>query len=109
VEPRSAPPAPRARVPNAERVVAALNAKFSACYSHGLTMNAKLAGRGIVTIGVAPSGEVESTTFAWNEPFDPTTTECLTRAVTAARFDPPTPEGGHAKLDLPIVFSPDVR
>jgi hypothetical protein len=29
--------------------------------------------------------------------------------VTAARFEPPAPEGGHAKLDLPIVFSPDVR
>jgi hypothetical protein len=103
------PPAPPPRVPNAERVIAALNAQFSTCYSRGLTMNPRLAGRGVVTLVIGPTGDVESTSFAMNEPFDATTTACLTRAVAAAKFDHPVPEGGRAKLDIPIVFSPEVR
>ncbi len=94
-----------ARAP-ADAVVASLRPAFRQCFSRFLETKANAEGSVRFALEVGCSGEVQAIA-ADVKGVDEATVSCLFRIVGPARFEPPA--GGHATLQVPVVFKNATR
>jgi len=93
-----------APVTNAARVLAGLRPRFRHCYQQGLASDPTMKGNVVLTLRVAPNGDVSTADVSKNTGVSPTVAACLVSAAKRAVFDPPGPAG--ASLTVPFTFSP---
>lgn len=91
-------------VANAARVLAGLRPRFRQCYQQGLATDPTMKGNVVLTIRVAPNGDVSTADVAKNTGLSPTVAACLVSAAKRAAFDPPGAAG--ATLSVPFTLSP---
>jgi outer membrane biosynthesis protein TonB len=96
-------PTATVEVPGAERVLAALRAKFRVCYNHALQGDPGARGKLVLTADIAASGEVTSVAVTSNEGLPDDLEKCAATALQNATFDPP---GRPSKLTVPLRLSP---
>jgi hypothetical protein len=89
-------------VANAGAVVARLRAGFRSCYNAGLNVDPTMSGRVMLSVKIAPNGEVASTSPSGNTGLSDSVVQCLMRRVRNAQFDAPGPTG--STLQIPITF-----
>jgi hypothetical protein len=89
-------------VANAGAVVASLRAGFRACYNAGLNVDPTMAGKVILSVKIASTGEVASVDPSGNTGLSENVVQCLVRKVRNAQFDSPGPNG--STLQIPITF-----
>ena len=91
----------RGDLADAEAVVDRLRSQFQECYEKALWQNPDSQGALRVTSRIAVDGRVSSSRGV-GIGLGPDTYQCVTRAVLAARFAPPTSET--ATLAIPVVL-----
>jgi hypothetical protein len=72
------------------------------CYQKGLEIDPSQAGRIVVLIKVAPSGEVDSATVASNSGLSAQVASCIASAARRAKFDAPGASG--STISVPFSF-----
>lgn len=100
----SGTPAPEVR--SADLVVAALRPAFRRCFSRWLEAKADAEGSVRLALELGCGGEVQAIS-ADVQGVDEPTLECLFTVVGPAQFVPPA--GGHATLQVPVVFKNAAR
>jgi hypothetical protein len=89
-------------VANAGAVVAGLRAGFRSCYNQGLNTDPTMSGKVMLSVKIAPNGEVSSADPSGNTGLSAGVVSCLVRKVKNAQFDAPGPTG--STLQIPITF-----
>ena len=89
-------------VANAGAVVAGLRAGFRSCYNQGLNTDPTMSGKVMLSVKIAPNGEVSSADPSGNTGLSAGVVQCLVRKVKNAQFDAPGPTG--STLQIPITF-----
>ncbi len=89
-------------VANAGAVVAGLRAGFRSCYNQGLNTDPTMSGKVMLSVKIAPNGEVSSADPSGNTGLSAGVVACLVRKVKNAQFDAPGPTG--STLQIPITF-----
>jgi hypothetical protein len=89
-------------VANAGAVVAGLRAGFRSCYNQGLNTDPTMSGKVLLSVKIAPNGEVTSADPSGNTGLSEGVVKCLQRKVKNAQFDAPGPTG--STLQIPITF-----
>lgn len=87
-------------------VVAALRPRLRSCFSGLLERSEQAQGSIRFALSVGCAGEVQ-TISAKAEGVDEPTIECLFAVVAPAMFEPPA--GGHATIQVPVVFKNSAR
>ncbi len=72
------------------------------CYQKGLETDPSQAGRLVILIKVAPSGEVDSANVASNNGLSAQVASCITAVTRRAKFDPPGANG--STISVPFSF-----
>ena len=90
-------------VSNAEAVIRGqIHPGAKRCYQQGLESDPTQAGKLIILIKVAPSGEVDSVTASSNSGLSSNVANCIQRVARRAKFDAPGPSG--ATISVPFNF-----
>jgi hypothetical protein len=90
-------------VSNAEAVIRSqIHPGAKRCYQRGLESNPGQAGKLVILIKVAPSGEVDSVNVASNTGLDPGVAACIASVARRAKFDPPGASG--STISVPFNF-----
>jgi hypothetical protein len=87
-------------------VVASLRPRLRSCFSSLLERSEQAEGSIRFALSLGCAGEVQ-TISAKTEGVDEPTIECLFAVVAPAMFDPPA--GGHATIQVPVVFKNSAR
>jgi hypothetical protein len=87
-------------------VVASLRPRLRSCFSSLLERREQAEGSIRFALSLGCAGEVQ-TISAKTEGVDEPTIECLFAVVAPAMFDPPA--GGHATIQVPVVFKNSAR
>jgi hypothetical protein len=72
------------------------------CYERGLQSNPALSGRVVISLSIAPSGEVDAASPEGLAGLSVDVADCIARAARRARFTSPGPSG--ASLRVPFSF-----
>lgn len=86
-----------------DRNVAGLRPRLRACYESGLTKDAKMAGKLVVTFVVEPLGSVVSADIASNTGISPEVATCVKGVVMRRTFDPLP--SARTTVTLPLSFN----
>lgn len=90
-------------MPNAEATIRTqIDPGARRCYEKGLESEPGQAGRLVLQLRVAPSGEVDAANATTNTGLSARVVECIARVARRARFDAPGPGG--AMLSIPFTF-----
>jgi hypothetical protein len=90
-------------VSNAEAVIRSqIMPAAKRCYQRGLETDPSQAGKLVIAIKVAPSGEVDSTNIASNSGLSDQVAKCIASAAKRAKFDPPGASG--STINVPFSF-----
>lgn len=87
-------------IPDAARAISRARARFRTCYNRGLADDPNLDGSLVITLVVAPSGEVTSATKK-SGGLNPKVDACLLEQAKSIVFDP-TSSGG--TMNIPLQF-----
>ena len=101
------PPAPLdagGPVADAEQVIARLRPAFKSCYNRGLTEDPSMAGRIVVVVQVAPSGDVVNVTKDSGSGLSADVESCIMKKTAHATFS--AGPGGTLKVPVTFVMSP---
>lgn len=90
-------------IPNAASVVAGLRSRFHACYRTALKTDPTQQGLLVVTVKVAPNGEVDSTNLAQPTDLAQPLVACVMRALRNAQLE--APGTGGAVMTVPLKFA----
>jgi hypothetical protein len=97
------PPPRSVPVANAEATIRSqIHPGARHCYQKGLESDPSQAGRLVLQIHIAPSGEVDRATATTSTGLSASVVRCIERAAGRARFDAPGPSG--STLSLPFNF-----
>lgn len=91
-------------VVGAARVLAGLRARFRNCYARGLVSDPKMKGNVVLTITVAPNGDVTRADVTKNSGISPAVATCITDVARRASFD--APGGTGSTLTVPFTLIP---
>jgi hypothetical protein len=72
------------------------------CYQKGLETDPTQAGKLVILVKVAPSGEVDSATVSSNSGLSAQVANCITTVARRAKFDPPGAAG--SQISVPFNF-----
>ena len=72
------------------------------CYQKGLETDPTQAGKLVILVKVAPSGEVDSATISSNSGLSAQVANCITTVARRAKFDPPGAAG--SQISVPFNF-----
>ncbi len=90
-------------VANAEAVIRSqVHPGAKKCYQRGLESDPTQAGKIVILIKVAPSGEVDSATVQSNSGLSPAVATCITNVARRAKFDAPGASG--SQISVPFNF-----
>jgi hypothetical protein len=90
-------------VSNAEAVIRSqIHPGAKRCYQRGLETDPSQAGKLVLLIKVAPSGEVDSTNVASNSGLSAQVAGCIASVARRAKFDPPGANG--STISVPFNF-----
>jgi outer membrane biosynthesis protein TonB len=90
-------------VANAEAVIRSqIHPGAKKCYQRGLESDPTQAGKVVILIKVAPSGEVDTATVQSNSGLSPAVANCITSVARRAKFDAPGPSG--SQISVPFNF-----
>jgi len=90
-------------VNNAEAVIRSqIHPGAKRCYQRGLESDPTQAGKIVIMIKVAPSGEVDSTSVASNTGLAASVASCIASVARRAKFDPPGANG--STISVPFNF-----
>jgi hypothetical protein len=90
-------------VSNAEAVIRSqIHPGAKRCYQKGLESDPTQAGRIVILIKVAPSGEVDSASVASNSGLSPSVAGCIASVARRAKFDAPGANG--STISVPFNF-----
>jgi hypothetical protein len=89
-------------IANVGAVVAGLRAGFRACYNAGLNVDPTMSGRVMMSVKVAPNGEVSGVDPSGNTGLSDGVVQCLIRKIRNAQFDAPGPSG--STVQIPVTF-----
>ncbi len=90
-------------VANAEAVIRSqIHPGAKKCYQRGLESDPTQAGKLVVLIKVAPSGEVDTVTVQSNTGLSPSVANCIASVARRAKFDAPGPSG--SQISVPFNF-----
>jgi hypothetical protein len=90
-------------VANAEAVIRSqIHPGAKKCYQRGLESDPTQAGKIVILIKVAPSGEVDTATVSSNSGLSPSVASCITSVARRAKFDAPGPSG--SQISVPFNF-----
>lgn len=92
-----------APVVDAARVLAGLRARFRRCYAQGLASDPTMKGNVVLTIRVAPNGDVAGADVAKNAGVSTAVASCLAEVAKRAVFA--APGGTGSTLTVPFTFS----
>ena len=99
-------PAEARSAPSPELVVAGLRPRFRQCFSRWLDAKDDAQGSVNFALELGCGGDVQAIS-AVVKGVDEPTLECLFTVVAPARFEPPA--GGHATIQVPVVFKNAAR
>jgi len=90
-------------VANAEAVIRSqIHPNAKKCYQRGLESDPTQAGKIVILIKVAPSGEVDTATVQSNSGLSASVASCIASAARRAKFDAPGPSG--SQISVPFNF-----
>src|SRR5579864_8896834 len=90
-------------VANAEAVIRSqIHPGAKKCYQRGLESDPTQAGKIVILIKVAPSGEVDTATVQSNSGLSASVASCITSVARRAKFDAPGPAG--SQISVPFNF-----
>ncbi|HZU84137.1 MAG TPA: AgmX/PglI C-terminal domain-containing protein [Polyangiaceae bacterium] len=90
-------------VANAEAVIRSqIHPGAKKCYQRGLESDPTQAGKIVILIKVAPSGEVDTATVQSNAGLSAQVANCITSVARRAKFDAPGPSG--SQISVPFNF-----
>jgi TonB family protein len=90
-------------VANAEAVIRSqIHPGAKKCYQRGLESDPTQAGKIVILIKVAPSGEVDSATVQSNSGLSANVASCISAVARRAKFDPPGASG--SQISVPFNF-----
>jgi hypothetical protein len=90
-------------VANAEAVIRSqIHPGAKKCYQRGLESDPTQAGKLVILIKVAPSGEVDTVTVQSNSGLSSTVAGCIQSVARRAKFDPPGASG--SQISVPFNF-----
>ncbi|MDP9002002.1 MAG: AgmX/PglI C-terminal domain-containing protein [Myxococcota bacterium] len=90
-------------VANAEAVIRSqIHPGAKKCYQRGLESDPTQAGKIVILIKVAPSGEVDTATVQSNSGLSPAVAACISAVARRAKFDAPGPSG--SQISVPFNF-----
>jgi hypothetical protein len=90
-------------VANAEAVIRSqIHPGAKKCYQRGLESDPTQAGKLVILIKVAPSGEVDNVTVQSNSGLSATVASCISSVARRAKFDPPGASG--SQISVPFNF-----
>jgi hypothetical protein len=90
-------------VANAEAVIRSqIHPGAKKCYQRGLESDPTQAGKIVILIKVAPSGEVDTVTVQSNSGLSATVAACISSVARRAKFDAPGPSG--SQISVPFNF-----
>jgi hypothetical protein len=90
-------------VANAEAIIRSqIHPGAKKCYQRGLDSDPTQAGKIVILIKVAPSGEVDTATVQSNSGLSPAVANCITSVARRAKFDAPGPSG--SQISVPFNF-----
>ena len=90
-------------VEDADKTIAKLQPKFTACYKAGLEKDPKLAGGLTIKTEIKPDGTVGNATAQDTQGLNPAVVKCLTDTMKKAKFSPPK-AAQLATLEVPLKF-----
>lgn len=90
-------------VEDADKTIASLQPKFSACYNDGLKKDPKLAGGLVIKTEIKPDGTVGNATAQDTQGLNPAVVKCLTDTMKKAKFSPPK-AAQLATIEVPLKF-----
>jgi hypothetical protein len=90
-----------------DRILAGLRPGIRACYNLGLNDDPTMTGKLVISVRIAPNGEVESTDVITNSGISPQVLACIRRKFQNAPFDAPGLKG--STIRVPIVFASQER
>lgn len=91
-----------APVANAEATIARLRPGFRSCYNKGLANDPSMAGKLVLSIRIAPNGDVSSVSKAGGSGLSPEVEQCIIRKAKNATFD--APGGSGSTVQVPVTF-----
>jgi hypothetical protein len=90
-------------ISNAEAVIRSqIHPGAKRCYQRGLESDPTQAGKLVILIKVAPSGEVDSVTATTNNGLSASVAACISGVARRAKFDPPGANG--SSISVPFNF-----
>jgi membrane protein involved in colicin uptake len=90
-------------VANAEAVIRSqIHPGAKKCYQRGLESDPTQAGKIVILIKVAPSGEVDTATVQSNTGISASVAACISAVARRAKFDAPGPSG--SQISVPFNF-----
>jgi hypothetical protein len=90
-------------VANAEAVIRSqIHPGAKKCYQRGLESDPTQAGKLVILIKVAPSGEVDTATVQSNSGLSASVASCIAAVARRAKFDAPGPSG--SQISVPFNF-----
>jgi hypothetical protein len=91
-----------APVANAEATIARLRPGFRSCYNKGLANDPSMAGKLVLSIKIAPNGDVSSVNKIGGSGLSSSVEQCIIRKARNATFD--APGGSGSTVQVPVTF-----
>ena len=87
---------------NAEATIARLRPGFRSCYNKGLANDPSMAGKLVLSIKIAPNGDVSSVSKAGGSGLSPDVEQCIIRKAKNATVG--APGGSGSTVQVPVTF-----